>query len=256
MRLHLALAIAGALGLTACAQPTTPAAPKTEAAKAAGACGDGFDKLKTLGVCPAEAAKQLIMTDGGEPGLPEGCVWTVQESITEAGDEALIYRAASCKGVTTRFAVNRGAKSISYTYATSAVFGDSVKDNTPVMQLLAMSSDVKAEIKGQAMLIAEPADNIANCALRPAGIEGWPKDAMVLDLTTAAKRRAKVDDADGVRTACGMYGVNTGETSYWLAKQGDAWFFQLGQEETDFDPRSITFLRKTEAGAWEAAKAE
>lgn len=250
-----ALAAASLLALGAC-QPAP--APKAEAPKtAAGECGDGFNKLTTLGVCPADAAKLLQISEGAEPGLPEGCVWTVQESVAAEGDEALVYRAASCKGVTTKLGFVRGAKSISYPYEASAVFGDSVKDSpAPIMQLLMLGSDAKAEIKAQAALVAEPSDNIRNCEVRAAGIAGWPKEALVIDLTAAAKRAAKIKEEDGVRAACGMYGINTGETTYWLAKQGDAWFFQLGQEESDFDPRSITFLRKTEAGVWEAAKAE
>ena len=238
--------------LAACSQPTPPAA-KTERA---GACGAGVEKLAGVGLCPADAEKLLVQTDGETPELPAGCTWILQDTRTEAGDEALLYRAASCKGVVTKLTANRGAKSITYGYATSAVFGDNAKDQTPITQFLSLTGDVNAEIKAQALLVAEPSDNIANCEVRVAGTPGWPKDAVVLDLTAAAKRRAKVNDADGVRQACGMYGIDTGATTYWLAKQGDAWFFQLGQESPDFDPRSVTFLRKSEAGAWEVAKAE
>lgn len=244
-----ALALAGAL--TACAPATT--AP--DAAKAtAAACANGAAKLGAVDMCPEAAEKLLIISPGGtSAGLPDGCTWAIQAApITDADDPntALLYRAARCKGVDTLLAFEQGAKSDTFNYVASAVFeGADIPQSAIITRLEIESPDPKTDILAQAVLVAETDNERRNCEVRAAGITGWPTDALVVDLNAAAKKRGRVTDEE-VRSACGFYGIDTGSTKYWQVKQGYAWFFDLGQESTDFDPNSLTLVRKGADGVW------
>lgn len=242
-----ALALAGAL--TACAPATT--AP--DAAKAtAAACANGAAKLGAVDMCP-EAAEKLILSSASAPALPEGCTWAIQAApIADADDPntALLYRAARCKGVDTLLAFEQGAKSDTFNYVASAVFeGADIPQSAVVTRLEIESPDPKTDILAQAVLVAETDNERRNCEVRAAGVKDWPAEALVVDLNAAAKKRGRITDAE-VRAACGFYGIDTGAQKYWLVKQGYAWFFDLGQEDPDFDPQSLTLVRKGADGVW------
>jgi hypothetical protein len=254
LKIHLFLtAAAVALAAAAC----SPAPTKTEAPKAAETgCAQGAAKLATLGMCPEAAEALLQGASSPAPELPAECRWTVQETVGAEGAEVFLYKAAACGAVVTTLTHQQGAKSQSLVYGASAVFGADAKDRPAVMVLEVDTPDPRATILGQVVLVAETENERRNCEVRPAGIEGWPADALVADLNAAAKTRAKIKDSDGVREACGFYGLNTGETSYWQVKQGNALFFTLGQESPDFDPNSLTVLTKGADGKWAPKTAE
>lgn len=248
----IALMGASALAMAACsAPPQTPA----KDAKKADACEDGGAKLATLGLCQADAAKLLAVSGGPDPTLPEGCSWVVQETPMPAEGEVLLYRAASCKGVTTKLVAKEGAKLVNYQYETSAVFAQSADTSAmPIItQLDVETPDPKTSILGQVVLVAETANEQRNCEIRSAGVAEWPSDALVADLNAAAKARARIKDGDGVRAACGFYGLDTSAAKFWLVRQGRAFFVDQGQEDSDIDARSITVVSKAADGAWAVA---
>ncbi|HWA23104.1 MAG TPA: hypothetical protein VG735_11970 [Caulobacterales bacterium] len=223
-------------------KPAASAAPSISAAP----CPDDGPRLPETGVCQGRAWAYLDDFKGArEPSLPGGCTWSVNETMLP-GDEALLYRAASCKGVTTKLAYAGGAHSASISYETSAVFGNSVKGQE-VIRLFGTDPDPQGALKEQ--LAALPKAEREKCEIHPAGIDTWPSDALVIGPTKAA--RAKMPKDEPI-SACGPLGLDEDSQTFWRIKQGFAWFFQLGQEETDFDPATITVIAKNAEGGWGA----
>jgi len=87
------------------------------------------------------------------------------------------------------------------------------------------------------------------CIARLAKQEGWPSDAIVVDVSAADAAKAPKHEP---RSACGPLGLNDDETSYWRASQGVGWFFQLGQDGLEIDPGSFTVMTKASDGSWGA----
>jgi hypothetical protein len=87
------------------------------------------------------------------------------------------------------------------------------------------------------------------CTARPARIEGWPGDAILVDVSTAEAAKAPADEP---RTACGPLGLNQGEQAFWRAGQGYGWFFSMGQDAFEIDPGSLTVIAKGADGRWAA----
>jgi len=71
-------------------------------------CAEGAVPLPGTGLCPAEA-EALAARDPNvrTPELPD-CTWPTRELMLP-GDEALLYRSATCKGVETELAFAGGA---------------------------------------------------------------------------------------------------------------------------------------------------
>jgi hypothetical protein len=244
MTRSILIALSVAALCAACSRETasTSVAPSI----AASTCPDDGPRLPGTGVCQGRAFAYLDDNMGArDPSLPPDCSWTINETMLP-GDEALLYRAMTCKGVTTKLAYAGGAHHASISYETSAVFGDGGKGHD-LIQLFGTEPDPQGALKAE--IAALPKAERANCEIHPAGIDGWPSDALVIGPTKPA--RAKISD-DGPISACGKYGVDEDATTYWRVKQGFAWFFDLGQDDTDFDPASITVIAKGADGSWGA----
>lgn len=253
----LLAAAASSLMLMGCT-PTAPAAPTAPEAdaKAADACADGGAKLASLDMCQSDAAKLLVISGGREPALPEGCTWAVQETVMPNDGGVMLYRSASCNGVTTTLVAEGSGESVNYNYKSSAIFPmpDGIDDDMPIAELDVAGPDPKVDILGQVVLLAETENERTNCEIRAAGNDSWPADALVADLNAAAKELGGITD-DEVRQACGYLGLDTGESKFWLVRQGRAFFVQQGQDESDIDARSITVVAKSADGAWAVAPA-
>lgn len=246
------IAAIGALALcVACGPLGGPqAAPKSaqgDAAPAQSSCPDDGPRLPGTGLCQRTAMILLEHAEGARaPTLPEGCTMSVNETMM-IGDEALIYAAAKCGETTTKLAFSAGAHAASITYETSAT-GVGRKD-TEVVRLFGVDPDPQGALKEQ--LEALPAAERATCAIQPAGVEGWPADAVIIAPTPAARARMS---HDGPIAACGPMGLDEDTQRYWRIRQGQAWFFELGQEDLDFDPATMTIIEKGADGSWIARK--
>lgn len=245
MTLRSVAALAALVLCAACGPQPSPMPDAAPVAVDGGAsCPDDGPRLPGTGVCQGRALAYLDDPKGArEPVLPAGCTWTVNETMLP-GDEALLYRAATCNGVTTRLDYAGGAHSASISYGTSAVFGEAV-EGSEVIRLFGVDPDPQGALKD--MIAKLPARERASCVIQPAGVDLWPSDALVIGPTAAARARMPKDEP---LSACGDFGLNEDETRYWRIKQGLAWFFELGQEETDFDPASTTVIAKGADGAW------
>ena len=108
---------AAAFALAALAAACSPQAAKPADAPtdvAASGCADDGVRLPGTGICAGRAANYLENPPPNPPA-PEGCTWTFNEAVL-ADTEALIYRAMTCKGVTTKLAFSAGARSASIDY--------------------------------------------------------------------------------------------------------------------------------------------
>lgn len=206
------------------------------------ACPDDGPRLPDTGICLSRASAYLDPAEGTQAQeLPAGCTWTTNETLLPA-DEALLYRAASCNGVTTKLAFAGGAHSASISYETSALGAPKGEE---VIKLFGVDPDPQGALKAA---IAElPAAERAICGIEPAGVDFWPKDALVI--RPNAKARAKLPQ-DEPLAACGPLGVDEDSATYWRVRQGFAWYFNLGQDALDFDPASITVVAKQPDGSW------
>lgn len=210
-------------------------------------CADDGDRLPITGLCAGRAVNYLNIADGTPPEPQEGCEWVVQE--TPFATEVLLYRALKCGEKTTKLAFAGGAGLAELSYDTAA-YGDAdaaLKGLVLVRVGGSDSSDRTAALPATARAAIENPAEKAECAVRNAGIDGWPEDALVVDVSPAQAARAAPDEP---RAACGPFGFNGDEASYWRVFQGHSWFFQLGQDALQIDPGSFTLMAKDARGDW------
>jgi len=241
---------AAAFALAALAAACSPQAAKPADAPtdvASSGCADDGVRLPGTGICAGRAVNYLE-NPLPDPPAPEGCTWTFNEAVL-ADAEALIYRAMTCKGVTTKLAFSAGARSASIDYEKSALFGDTAVGETVVRLFTLDETDPRAGLLRMVKEGVENKEERAACELQDASFADWPAGALVVDVNAAYKAKKKITDAEP-RTACGPLGIDTNESTYWLIKQGYAWKFDLGQEQLDIDPRTMTLMRKGADGAW------
>ncbi len=236
----------GALGLAACAPP---AAKKDEPVAAASTCPDDGPRFAITGKCIGRSINYL--GDVGAPGdLPEGCQWVMNE--TAFGDEAILFLAAECKGVKTQFEYGGGARSAELKVVQSALYNPAPPDYAPVkIFTLADDSgkkDQMAVLLDMARQSTTDKKEAAACEVRPLD-PAKPDDQFVVDVSEAFKKANKKKYAE-VYSACGPFGVADSQ-NFWMIKQGYGFFFELGQDNPDFVPRSLTVMQKQPGGEWE-----
>ncbi|MEI9851500.1 MAG: hypothetical protein WDN24_12425 [Sphingomonas sp.] len=249
----LMVGLAG-LMLTACgnkagnaAAPEDNAATADNASAAGEPCADDGDRLPITGLCAGRAVNYLNIAGGELPEPPDGCEWVVQE--TPFATQVLLYRALKCGSKTTKLAFAGGAGLAELSYETAA-YGDT--DGTAKGQVLVRVGSIDGSDRTAGLLktaraaIEDPAEK-AGCSVRNAKIESWPEDALVVDVSAAEAAKAPPDEP---RAACGPFGFNGDEASYWRVFQGHSWFFQLGQDLAQIDPGSFTLMAKDEKGDW------
>lgn len=251
MMIRILAACAAVTLVTAC----SPTAPKTDAhdtSASQSACPDDGPRLPITGLCTGRAVAyfdpSLAPAEPAELGeIGKDCVWTVNETAMGVADEAILYRALSCKGVTTKLAYAGGARSASLEIETSAL---GAAPGTELVRIF--TSDPKDPQASIRFLIADAAAaERPKCEVQPAGQASWPKDALVIGYKAAFQRELK---KDGPVSVCGSFGLDQGSQRFWRVQQGYAWFFELGQDTAEIDPATMTLFRKGADGAWAPAE--
>lgn len=247
MMIRILAACAALAFATAC----TPSAPKTDThdtAASGSACPDDGPRLPITGICAGRAVAyfdpEAAPAEPADIGaIGKDCTWVVNEMSMGIEDEALIYRALSCNGVTTKLSYAGGARSAALQLETSALGA------TPGAELVRIfTSDPKDPQASIRFLIADaPAAQRPKCEVQPANQPSWPKDALVIGYKAAFQRELKKDEPNAV---CGSFGLDQDSQSFWRIQQGYAWFFQLGQDAAEIDPAAIKLFRKGADGAW------
>jgi hypothetical protein len=233
------IVFAGVMALLAGCGP----AQQSAASSSPAACADGGARLEGTGLCQTEAKALLVLDpEVRTPELP-GCDWAVNETMLPA-DEALLYYAATCKGVVTKLGFAGGAHSAEIAYETSAAFGDVAKGRV-VIRLFGVDPDPQGALK--AAIAEAPAAERGGCEIRPAGYEGWPKDALLIAPNAAARAKLAKDKPVA---ACGPMGIDETKVRYWRVRQGFAWFVDLGDKDPDFDAGNAAIVVKGADGVW------
>lgn len=251
------LTFAAAAAVAVLAGACTPPAAKVETradAPVLPACRDDGPRLADTEICAIDFGAYATVADGPEPTLELGCSWVINDALIGAGDLALLYRAASCKGVTTKLAWRNDAPNGDvFETETSAMYGDAAKGSEILRVIPAPAGEAgKAAVLEAARAAATDKAEAAACEVRPALASDWPKDAFVIDVSPSfAAKNAKYKE---VYTACGPLGIDVDQATYWRLSQGHAWRFMLGQEAPDIDPRTVTLVRKGADGAWVAVE--
>lgn len=250
------IATIGALALgflSGCGGSGGEMAAPADQARAAGGCSDGTAPLAGTGLCQ-KAASALINRVGSiddEPSwvVPEGCIARINETAMPGG-EYLLYTASSCQGVTAQLAFEGGARTSELKLKTST-FGAVPADSLPVVLILGSdATDPTGNLLAFARAaITDPAD-AAGCSVRAIDIPGYPADGYVVDVSADL---AAAYPQDEIRSACGPFGLDQGVQAYWRVFQGFSWFFSLGQDTPEFDPATLTVVRRNAAGVWAQA---
>lgn len=246
--------ILAACAVLAFAGACTPPNAKTEDAKAAVAdagCPDDGPRFPITGICTGRAVAyfdpELAPAEPADLGeIGKDCTWTVNETAMGIEDEAILYRALSCKGVTAKLEYAGGARSASLNLATSAL--GAAPGGELVRIFTSDPQDPQKVIRD--LIAAAPAAERSRCEVQPADRAGWPKDAVVIGY----KKTFATEATDGVVQLCGPYGRDTGAQTFWRIHQGYAWFFTLGQDAAEIDPATVTLFRKGADGAWAAVE--
>lgn len=211
---------------------SNPAAPSPAATCTAGM------PLPVTRLCQTEAAALLLPAPDAPPPPPNGCTWVINE--TAAGSAAVLYRAAQCDGRVTMLDITPGPRVAVMAYTILAMlnprYGDVPHD--PVVTLFDTgTADPRTRILEEARHAAADQAEAAHCQVRAYG-NPEPSDALVVDVVPIPR------NVDGVRTACGRYGLDEDSQTFWRVSQHTAWFFELGQETPGVDPESFTIVHR------------
>ena len=251
--LSLAASLAALTLLVACGGQSPPvetaASPEALSAKPKAApCPDDGPRLPVTGICAGRAINYVDPEIGLATETPEGCTWGFTETPLPNGDEAIVYRVLTCKGVTTAFEFGAGAHSAALTYTASALYGDQVVGDEPIEPVrifMVEPADPQKVIRD--LVENAPEAERAKCSVQPANASGWPKDALVMQFSEADRAALPMDEPVSM---CGPYGRDEDAVTFWRIFGGYAWFFSLGQDTPDFDPGSFMLFTKGADGAW------
>jgi hypothetical protein len=231
----------------------TPSADQGAKTAEGPGCPGGATALPVTGLCPSEAINFL---DGARVAAaapaPEGCTWELNE--TAFVDQALLYQALSCKGKKTELEYRGGAHSAALGVKQSGYFESLPADFEPVKIVsLFEVADPKARILDFAREgITNKAESAA-CEVRPVGGNA-PVDAFVVQANAAYQanqKRALGTDMVDASPSCGPFGFTNDGVQFWRITGGYAFFFNTGQDLSDFNPDTLAVLQKGEDGEWQ-----
>ncbi len=245
MRTTILLTAVFSLAVTGCGGGGDTGAAAGDLA-AEGSCADDGDKLKLTGLCKGRAVNIINMEASASPEAPDGCEWQVMETQMPAG-EVLLYRGLVCGDKSAKLALAGGANRAELQMTDSAMQGK-LEAPWTIAYLYTAEGDPAKAITMRAREVIEDPVEAAKCNARPAGIEGWPSDAMVVDTDP---KGSNTEDGSPV-AVCGDLGYFDEGYRFWRAAQGYAMFFDFGQDLAEIDPASLTIVAKRPDGEWGA----
>jgi hypothetical protein len=246
MRKTWMLAGALSLALTGCGGGADDKEGKGADRTADAGCADDGEKLALTGLCKGRAVNYMNMEASASPQAPDGCEWQVMEAALPA-DEVLLYRGLVCGKKAAQIEIAGGAERAEVKLVRSAM-SDAMPEPFAIGYLYTAEGEPAKAITQRARSVIEDPAEAAKCNARPANIEGWPKDAFVVDTDPKGS-----NTADGSPVAvCGDLGYFDEGFRFWRAAQGYAWFFDFGQDLAEIDPASLTIVAKDADGQWGA----
>ena len=213
-------------------------------------CPDGGPTLPVTGICQGQASDYLLNTSNpNDYLLPDpSCDWVVNE--THMIDGVLLYKALRCKGITTQLEYGGGAHYATLDITRSALWADNggtpqgetrvvwithVDPSNPIPNLLRASRDG----------MDQPMPGVKCVLKRKDNGDGW---VYAPDAATMAAQ-------DGpTPPMCGSFSEGDGVDRWWRVVADFGMLIDLpGEAYQDFDPSSLTLLRKSPAGDWQVA---
>jgi hypothetical protein len=118
--------------------------------------------------------------------------------------------------------------------------GDIPEGKAPVLVRIFTTEggDPKASVLARAREVIKSRAESARCVAKQATQEGWPADALVVEDPKVAKPK----DGEVGEGSCGAYGSDPSASSFWRVMGGYAYFFDLGQDQWEIDPGSLTMV--------------
>jgi hypothetical protein len=167
--------------------------------------------------------------------------------VAVAGGDYVLYLAASCaNGNVTTLDYSGGAHKAELTFAVSGPVGGPEKHKIIEIHGMDEKNPHAALLRAAREAIADRAE-AGKCSVRPARINTFPSDALVVDVSPEQAAKARKDEP---RTACGRYGLDEHTQRFWRVFQNFSWFFELGQDDMDIDPGSLTMISRDGKGNW------
>lgn len=108
------------------------------------------------------------------------------------------------------------------------------------MSLIAAAPDARTAIRGFARQAIEDRKEAAGCEVRLAKVNGWPGDALVVDVSEAEAAKAPQNE---LRSACGPYGYTDDAVMFWRPSGRHALWFNLGQDIAEVDAGSFVVVK-------------
>lgn len=213
-------------------------------------CADDGERLPKTNICVGRAVNYLNISEGAAPDLPENCSWEVNETEMIGGD-FLLYLAAKCDGKKSKLGFSAGAGFADLNLEWSALANLPLPETVLIRVTGANIDRPHENLLAHAIRAMDNKDEAVNCHVRPAEIDGWPQDALVVDNNDSAAPTTQTEPY----SACGQFGFDQENTSYWRVFQGFSWWFQLTQDAYhDIDPRSLTVITRSSEGNWAPAE--
>ena len=220
------------------------ARPKAEAP----ICANGEGPLPLSSLCQEQAAALLLAPARTAPAAVQGCRWIIRE--TPFADNLLLYRSLSCDGKAAMLELQVG------NHESDLIYVDA--PGTPVLdadgQPLVLAKIFAGNPGGRARALWETRDSVedkqaaSRCDLKPPYREGYPPDALIVDVV---RNKADLQREDAM-PKCGPFGYHpTAEAfNFWRTHQGYAWFMQLGTDVWSIDPASLTLIHRDRTRKW------
>jgi hypothetical protein len=224
-------------------------------------CPNNDQKLPESGLCMADARKLLDHHADPHPTVNKGCSWEVNETAMPGG-EFLLYNAYKCKDTTAKLAFQGGAKFATLAISQSAFLGvqaigtelvtiGSISDNNVISSVL---DYVRSQM--------EPGEQNNQCFVQPGQAYDLPANSYVVNVdakyldhkhTDDGYLKAAASNAD-IAASCGNWGYLPSSYSLWRAFGGFTWFFDFGQDVSEFDPASFSLITQNGQGQWQVVK--
>ncbi|TDP46200.1 hypothetical protein [Zavarzinia compransoris] len=234
------------------------AAPRPASGGAPG-CPDDGPRLPLTGICAGRAVAYLSGEATYGDYLPDpACEWVVNE--VQVVEDALLYRALRCKGVTAQLEFAGGAQWAQLMIvrsALNAVYGQKpeVSDPQPLVWFNTIDpKHVERDLDMRSRQGAEQSElRGRKCAVKKADPSLSP-DGYVFDITPADPRYKESREGP-TGPQCGSFSYGDGAVRFWRVLGDYAFLFDLTPDlYQDIDPNTLTLLRKDSSGTWAAVQ--
>ncbi len=228
-------------------------APQNQAAVTASShshCPNNDRKLPESGLCMGEARKLLDSHTDPHPAADNGCSWEVNETAMPGG-EFLLYNAYRCKDTTAKLAFQGGAKFATLAVSESAFFGNAAKGTELVTIGSINNNSVIESVLNYVRSQMAPNEKNNQCSVQSGQAYNLPANSYVVNIEKSLSSTADTPEMDAY---CGNWGYFSDSYSLWRVFGGFTWFFDFGQDVSEFDPASFSLITQNGHGQWQVVK--